>query len=321
MINPIRLVNDLFADEKLSDANLRAFTEDHLIRVAITENNPAGVYDLLITQTETRYTSYFGKITNEATIKAISEGLTINMNNARAATEAKISQLQGLVKFKFGEGTDIYQQFYPQGMDEYYQAKIGDILPLFIRFKNVAEANLTADYPAEVSTYNSLLTEFTKARDKQETAFGQIDALGTGRHEDRKALTLQLTTNFLTIALNNLGKPDRFDDYYDPRYLPIESDNGIREDKVAASGMDHIPTSALTIKPDTKIKLLNPGTTVLQYYFGPSANSQPDDTIIDIAPGASSVKLASDLGFTALNTFLNVKNTGAAEGKYRVEIG
>lgn len=321
MINPIRLVNDLFDDEKLSDANLRAFTEDHLVRLGIAENNPAGIYDLLVTNTQTLYTSYFGKITNEATIKAISEGLTINMNNGRAAIEAKMSQLQGLIKFKFGEGTDIYQQFYPQGMDEYYQAKIGDILPLLIRFQNAATDNLSTDFPDEVTNYNSLLTEFTKARGKQETAFGQIDALGSGRHEDRKALTVQLTTNFLTIALNNLGKPDRFNDYYDSRYLPIESDNGIRENKVAASGIDHIPTSGLTIKPDTKIKLLNPGTTVLQYYFSPTADSEPDDTIIDIAPGGSSVKLASDLGLTALNTFFNVKNTGTAEGKYRVEIG
>ncbi len=221
MLNPIRLVNDLFDDKELSDADLRSFAEDHLVRLSQPENNPGGIYSVLITDTTTKYTAYYGKITSEAAKKAIAEGTTATRNQERKVTEEKISQLQGLVKYKFGETSGIYQEFYPLGMDEYYQAREGEIGTKFDRFVIAAGIHLAAEYPAEVSAITSMVTGFHNAYTARETAMAQVDAVGTGKHADRKALTIQLTFNFLTIATNNIGNPDRFDDYYNPEYLPI----------------------------------------------------------------------------------------------------
>lgn len=324
MLNPIRLVNDLFNDEKLFDPELRPFTEDHLARLALPVNNPGGVYNTLLSNTTTKYTNYFGKITDELTKKAISEELTINMNNARTATEEKISQLQGLVKFKFGETSAVYQAFYPLGMAEYYQAKIGEIYPLFLRFVNAATANLNADYPAEVTAISGLVSNFQAARSAQETMFGEVDSISTGKHADRKILTVQLTVNFLSIALNNIDNPDKFDDYYDPRYLPItrEADEPVSKEGTVNMGMiANIDISDITGGgPTTKLKLYNPGSSKLQYYFSNAAGGPPSGVTVEVEPGAQAVKTAAEMNAGSGNDFLNVQNIGAANGNYKVEI-
>lgn len=324
MLNPIRLVNNLFNDKNLSDADLRTFTEDHLVKMSLPENNPGAIYSTLITDTTARYTAFFGKMTSEAIKKAIAEGTTATRNKCRKAVEEKISAFQGFVKFKFPEDSAEWQEFYPLGMGEYTEAKEGDVNTLFIRFKAALTAHLATDYPTEAVAFNLLLAAFQSAYTARETVVAAMKALQTGRHEDRAALTNQLYINFLTIAINNIGNPDRYDDYYDPRYLPLEDDNGHRNGDVAALAIAKIPISGLTLHDTSEAKLFNPGLTTLRYYFSSAVNTPPAPgaPFIEVAPAAEPVTvLLSALGFSAENTSFLVQNTEDAEGKYKVELG
>lgn len=218
MINILRLVRDLYDDRELIDSRLRAFADDHLIRLA--NNNPGNVYDPLITATTTVYTAYYGSMTNEAVKEAITEGLTIATDNAAKAVIAKLSSQQNLVAYNFGKDSTIYQEFFPLGMDEYHQARIDDLGTLLDRYIAAATTHLTPAQAGEVST---LATAFTNARTAQRNAFSETDTLRTGRREARKALTLQLTRNTLALASDFLDNQDGFDDYFDLTLLPISS--------------------------------------------------------------------------------------------------
>lgn len=221
MLNPERLIDDLFDDQRLADYNLRSFCDDHLLRLSIPELNPGGIYNTLITATTTKYNAFFGKMTNEVTKKAISQGLTVNMETAKKEALEEVSHFENLVAFKFKPTTGTYKQFYPQGVSEYYDATIDQLPTIFTRLENAANANLLASNPADVAALVAKLTTFKEARAAQEVSFAEVENLQTGRREDRQALTLQLTTNLLTIALNNLLNADSFNNYYNPSYLPL----------------------------------------------------------------------------------------------------
>lgn len=224
MIELTRLTNDIFDDEKLSDVKLQPFANDHLIRLG--NNNPGGIYSQLITDTTNAYTGYYGSLTSEATKVAISEGLTITTNNKRQLVIDKLSTQQGLVTYKFGKDSATYQEFFPQGMDEYHKARLDQLPTLLQRYLDAATAHLTADFPAEVTEISGLITDYNNARNAQLGAFSETDTLRTGRRENRKVLTLQLTRNILTLALDFLENSDGLDDYYDREMLPRSASGG-----------------------------------------------------------------------------------------------
>lgn len=321
MLNPIRLCEDQFDDKNLSYADLRSFCDDHLVSLANPDNNPGGIYNSLIATTTTKYNSYFGKMTDEATKKSLAEGTTVTRNNARGAVEEQIRRMEGSTISLYGGASAEYQELFPLGMSEYLRAREGDVNTLFVRFQNHAVVRLNTDFPGQVTQLGTLISSFQTAFATRETVVNQVDSLQTGKHEDRKILTVQLTINFLTIAINNIDNPDRFDDYYDPRFLPLSGDNGIRTGTVNGGQVVHIPTSALTINGDTTVKLKVTDGSPLRFYFGPTETSAPDAVFIDVAVGADVETTAADLGLSPTNVFLLVQNNDAPSGKFRVEIG
>lgn len=221
MIKLVKLTNDLFEDKNLSDVKLKPFAEDHLVRLG--NNNPGGIYATLISATTAAYTDYFGSLTSQATKEAISEGLTIATTNARNAVVEKLSSQQGLVAYKFGKDSPTYQEFFPQGLEAYNKAKLDELPVMLTAYAEAATTHLTADFPAEVTAITGLITAYQTARDAQRSSFSETDIIRTGRRENRKVLTRQITTNMLTLAIDFLENPDGFDDYYDTQYLPKPS--------------------------------------------------------------------------------------------------
>ncbi|MGE0636347.1 MAG: hypothetical protein AB7G44_09920 [Bacteroidia bacterium] len=317
MLNPIRLVNDLFDDAELSNANLRGFTENFLIRLA--GNNPGGIYTTLITDTTTKYTAFYGKITNEVVKEAISQGLTITTNQAREDVTEELSKLQGLVKYRFGAGSSTYQQFYPYGMEEYHQSKIDDLATILDRFVTAATTHLSA---AEAAPVITLTGDFKTARNAQVTVFAEVDVIETGKHEDRKALTMQLTFDFLTIAGNNIDNEDAFDDYYDPRYLPLtETANFVMKEGDTNPGqIVVIDTADVTITATTELLFENNTATTMRYYFTNAPGNGPSSSFIDVGPSNSITKKAGEIGFTAASPVFSVQNIGGFAGKFKVKI-
>lgn len=219
MLDPIRLVTDLFKEKNLSDNNLRTFAEEFLVRLG--NNNPGGKYNQLLVDTTTLYQSYYGTMLSQLNKNALGKATAVAMNQALDAVLRKLRSLQGLVKYKFGEESGVYRELYPQGMTEYYHARLGEYSILLVRYRALATMHLSAEYPHEMDELNTLIQTFFDARKAQENVHAQVDITATNRHENRKALTLQLTRALLIIASDHLENPDKFDDYYNPEVLPI----------------------------------------------------------------------------------------------------
>ena len=316
MLNPIRLCSNIFDTKELSDADLRTFTEDHLLR--LTNNNPGAIYSTLITNTTAAYNAYYGKMSSELTQSQIKEGLTVTKQEARIAVEEKVSSLQGLIKYKFGESSAVYQEFYPQGMDYFYKAKDGDLELRLDSFQAAAVTHLTADYPAEVTAFTNLNTAFKNALAAQNNALSLIDNLITGKNTDRKALTVQLSQNLLIIASNNIDLPDQFDDYYDPSYLPISEApvtfNGTVD---AGSIINAVPDGH--ISRSSILLLKNTGPVDLVFCLDASHLVINATTLINV-PAGQEYRTEGDLPVLA-HYFLNIQNPSATEnGAWHVEV-
>lgn len=324
MYNPLKLIEDNFDDIRLTTINLKGFTEDHLVRLSKPVNNPGSIYSSLITATTTKYNAYYGKISNELTYKAIAEGTTITRNDARKAVEEKISNLQGLIKFKFGEASGVYQEFYPLGAREYQDAREVEAGPLFERFVTAATTHLTADYPTEVTAISNLVDAFNTAFAARESAVSDVDNVGTGKETDRKALTLQLCTNFLTIAINNLQNSDKFLDYYNLFYLPLSeaSSNLVLEGNITADQVLNLNPENMAFTANTVIELMSTSMTTLRYYFSASPASAFDNAtpFTDIYPNDPQSKTAAQLGLDPARPYLNVQNLFNLNGSYKIII-
>jgi len=219
MINPLRYAHNLFDDRDFYDNDLQAFAEDHLIR--LTNNNPGGVYALLITETSNKHQAYFGNLVSEITKTAVREGLTQSMKQARALMIKSISSIGKLADFKFAAHQEVFQQFFPQGVREYYYADLGETNPLIERLQGAAAAHLTADYPNDVAALNLAITGFKNARSAQLNAFSQEEILASERRLARKALTRQLTRNLLLLSSDFIDQPRMLKKFYNLRLLPL----------------------------------------------------------------------------------------------------
>lgn len=319
MMNPEKLVEDLFDDKNFADYKLRGFSQDHLLRLSIPANNPGGIYSTLITDTGSKFTAFFGAIDSELVQESINEGLTITTEETKAAAIAELSHLEGLVAFKFGKTSAIYQQFYPQGLSEYHDANLDQLPPLFNRYKTAANTHLLAGNPAEVAALIVKLDAYNNARNAQLTGFGTTSTLQAGRREDRKALTLQLTTNLLTIALNNLQNPDNYNNYYNPSYLPLT------EEATSISGLinTYATITAVTegvITQSSNLTFYNNGTEGLIY----SINDQPGvihpQYQISINPG-NHLRYTETLPVFEKYYVVIQNPSGVANGKWKVVIG
>jgi hypothetical protein len=315
MMNPEKLIQDLFDDKNLSDANLRGFSEDMLQRMSLPVNNPGGIYSQLITDTSTRFTTFFGLMTNTATKKAISEGLTVTMNATKSDLLSYMSSLQGLVKFRFSETSATYQEFYPQGMSEYHDANLAQLPMLIDRFQNAANTHLTA---AETGPLTARITAFTNARAAQTTVFAEVETLQTGKRADRKLLTLQLTTNMLTIALNNLDNADNYNNYYNPSYLPL-TDKAFSVNGLIAPSSIITAVNEGVITQSSSVTLYNNGDDELVFSVSDQPGIMHPSYSITIAAGNSSH--LADLPVLERYYVVIQNNAPTSTGKWKVKVG
>ncbi len=214
-------VEEVYFPQKHKFEPEQAFADEFLIRLADPGLNPGGKYNSLLFETTALYQNYYGTIVNQLLKEAVGKGSTIAMNEALEAVITKLSTLQGLIKYKFGEDSSVYKEFYPQGMKQYHHARLGKQDIIMLRFRSMATMHLSADYPDEVAEVTTLINKFIAARQTQEGVYGQVSGFASDRKNHRTALTRQLTKCFLILAADCVENPVRFHAYYDTRELPI----------------------------------------------------------------------------------------------------
>ncbi len=317
MIELIKFFRILFLSPKITNDRLKAFTEDHIQR--LTTHNPGGIFTVILTAITTAYNNYFGDISSESLNKAVQEGKTVAMIESRKALEKNISDNEALVKYTYRANLPFYEEFYPLGLTEYYQADLSTFTTITQRYKEVLAAH-AADFPAPfVEEFTALQEVFVVNRNAQLAAKGNVAGERSDIATTRPALAKQLTKNLLTIALQYAGDESKCDVYFDQTIL----DSAFRESdrKITAEinpGETQSTFDNIT-KGDLQLRFKNTGEGNLNYGFVQNSTDAIAATAHIVPAGQTITLSAAELGWTTVNKYLNITNNGEMAGSYTIE--
>lgn len=308
MLNLKTLFKNPFDTAEISDDNMRRFSEDHLQRT--TANNGGGIYTDIITDTTPLVQNFANAIDAENLKASIQKSDTLMVDKIIEQFKKTVSRREGAVRSAFGEDSQEYSQFFPQGLSEYSQLTKSNVVTLMTRMKD-----RSVHYAAELGTaigteFTELFDRYNDERNTQLLAFGQVEVLRTATATARAALVEQLGLNLLFIAGKNLGHPDRLDDFMDQSIIrrPSDSEDGTLSGIVQGGAILNIESQG--IDASTQFTLRNKGVTQLLFALSIATDTMPQAAGLTVAPGETRQVPASALG-PAGNTFLNVQNLSA----------
>jgi hypothetical protein len=317
MIEIIKYFRILFMSPKISRERLKDFTESHIQR--LTANNPGGIFTVILTNIAVAYTNYFGDLSSEAVNLAVQEGKTIAMQASRTALEKNISDNEKLIAYTYRNAPETYEEFYPQGVFEYYQADLPTLETISERYKTVL-ANHSADFmPTFVTDYYTLQSTFKTNRAAQTTAKANVDSERSDLTTSRPAVAQQLTVNLLTISLQYLGDESKADVYFDQSILNAAFKESERK---VDTTIDPGATQNIfdnIIKAELKLEGENKGTTELYIGFKATADEVCTSADTVAQPGALGTTTAGALGWTSVKKYLNITNPAGVTGSYMIE--
>ena len=125
----------LFTNKEISPEELRNFAEDHLARLKSHQaSGPnAGGFQELIAATQPLYDAFKTAVGEREMQSAQLGGGTFTKNQAMEAFIAKVRQREGKIRDAFGKQSAQYLEFFPRGLSEYAEARVGSTEDLMNR--------------------------------------------------------------------------------------------------------------------------------------------------------------------------------------------
>lgn len=317
MIELVKFFRILFMSAQISREVLKAFTEDHIQR--LTNHNPGGIFTAILTDVTTAYNNYYGDLASESLNLAVQQGKTIAMKQAREDLEKLISEDEKLINYTYRTSRDIYEEFFPLGMSEYYQADLSYFETITLRFKEVL-ASHAGDFDAGfVTAYNDAQALYKENRHAQSIAKGNVASERSDLATTRPALAAQLTKNVLTIALKYLPDETKCGVYFDQAMI----DAAFRaSDRKVTAEVDPGETQLVfdnIIKGELNLKIVNNGEQTINISFMASPTDHVPADIHPVGPGQTIMLSAAELGWTSTIRNLNVTNSSTEAVSYTVE--
>ena len=218
MIAIERLFENHLAGREISFEELRQFGEDHVGKLKALPALPAELQALLV-PTEAAFDAYDGDLSARTTLLAVLGGGTISKNDAMELIRTTVRQREGRVRDKFPKGSAAYAEFYPQGLNEYNKARLGQIPGLLTRLIAAATKYQAELGPELLAEFQALQTTFDNARDGQVEAKGDLAQARADLAASREALELRLGKNILAVASHHLGDPAAATTYFNQSLL------------------------------------------------------------------------------------------------------
>lgn len=221
MINLKMFFKNHLDTDRISDGNMKKFTEDHLQRLAA--NNPGGIYAALIAATTTAYNNYFGLMSDEDLAFANQQANTIAMKNVFDEFKKAVSQKEGLIKAQWGKASPEYQSFFPLGLSEYSKANLANILVLMTRMESLTAGHSAVLGATLAAQFADIKARFITARDAQLLKKGEVSGHKEATANTRDELEVQLMKNLMTIALDNIGNENIVTVYFTQSFIKRSS--------------------------------------------------------------------------------------------------
>lgn len=207
------LAADYFDTRDVTLARLQKYTVDVILR--LTEDNPGGVFDVLIQDLTTCHTDLFGA---QATADA---GLSHRQTEAQkmwgalADLQDQLEDDEELLKYKAKKTPAILADFLPHGRSEYANATLLNAELLLSRAATAATTHAkTLGEDFDASRYTGFLTAFLKGRKGTGHGDEQTAKARAAAHTHRDTLTQRLTDAVKLVAAQFLRDEARAAAYF-----------------------------------------------------------------------------------------------------------
>ncbi len=226
-----RFAADLFEDKEQPHAALYAGFLDHDAKVqAATDLPTTGALGTLTTEMKEKSAA----LATEA--RAAQQALDVaereqgeasdDATEGRATAKAALTRISGLITGFVTEPKEqnrLRKLLFPQGMDQYNEAKVGDLPALLAGFLTILTANKAAFgkdlADSIVASTTTAFAAFTDARGTHTTDQTDTGKARTARQELRPRLTGQLTDAYHLLSLIYAANRAQVKNYYTQRYF------------------------------------------------------------------------------------------------------
>jgi hypothetical protein len=227
MLNLEKFFQNHFNSKRISDLNLKKFTEIHIQRLAA--NNGGGEFIEMITSITDAYNGYFGSLTEEDSKYAVQQGLTISVYNIVDTFKSAISRKEGLIRSQYGKDSSEYQEFFPLGVTEYSNATLANIESLMTRFVSAAARHSAVLGQALADEFTEYLDTFKEAREAQLSKIGEVAESRTDSTAKRDDVEIELYKNLHKIALMFPCEVERCMDFFDQSFIKSKTKAPVEE--------------------------------------------------------------------------------------------
>ena len=207
------------SDEKLSIDSKKKFGEDALQRVAT--QNVGGILDPELNAMETAQTALFGTITNVAVNKAVSESRTKTVDGVVEKFTKRNTKLNQFLELNDVDKQDVYQEFFPQGVQEFTRNVTKENVEQKMAFlvKAITDNTAVAGGAAVLAEYQVIQTDYAKARAAQLGKFSQTAAGRDQRLTAEQAWDDAMFACLLTAAKLHRNQPQKLSLFFNQSIL------------------------------------------------------------------------------------------------------
>jgi hypothetical protein len=207
---------DFFDKPSYSRINLIMFAKDHVSKLSVSA---ATKYSQEIIDTSIKVKAFEDDIVDEKTSENVQEGSTVTRKVA-------LKNMLQFIRLKFKSLVEplqntpgAFNEFYPQLLKEYNNAKKGDweiLIPRYLKTAQKYESLIGKDF---VPTFTTLSKAYSTAASEQSTKINTTKNNNKDVSGTRKELTMQLTRNVIKIALDNVADKTVVNKYFDESLL------------------------------------------------------------------------------------------------------
>jgi hypothetical protein len=205
--------------DKIPDMTINNFFKEHV--VAIEHYNTLGQYDTMYNATKTAAKNFFDSITDKDVKSARCQGHTVKVDNFVRNFKKSLPRYERVIGLEFDPDKDVYQEFFPYGMKEYYKASKSNVDELMLRLWKSASAHNSSFDAAFIDGLEQTYLQFKQARSEQLTAKEDLQAATLTKRQARLLIELQVTRNVMALAIEFLEEPKKGLAFFDTSLLKL----------------------------------------------------------------------------------------------------
>lgn len=198
MRNLARYLDNPFDDKEISEAELAAFTTDHLARMIA--NNGSGEFTARITATQSSFALFADCVTDDGARLAIRKARKLAKDTYRETTIPRdVARIEGALVSAYGKDSPILLEALPSGRSIFQTCRDDQVAGKLDILHQAVTAHQADLAPAIVTLTTALKTNWAAVYAASESSTGSKTTTQEGKKQAREDLQLMLFLNLLKL--------------------------------------------------------------------------------------------------------------------------